>query len=373
VVKARLTAEQLVARFTRLGYSRAEPPVLQPAEVFLDLSGEDIRRRMFVTTDAEGRELALRPEFTIPIARLYLASADAGHKAAYSYCGPVFRLRPGESGEFVQAGIESFGRADQAAADAEIIALGLDAVEAAGDITPDVRLGDVGLFTALTSALDLPAPVLRRLTSAFAQGKLSPATLPGVLAIEALGREHAGLLTTLSGQDPRAARAFVEDLLKIAGISSVGGRSAGEIAERFLAQAEGVEGTVGTEVQHILSRYLAISGDPDSVAAELRDLTEQAGIDLDATLDEFETRSGFLAARGIEIETIRFSTSFGRNLDYYTGMVFEIRDVNTENGKPLVGGGRYDRLVATLAAGKGLSVPAVGCSIWMDRLMGDAA
>src|ERR671914_659347 len=76
------------------------PPALLPrAGPFLDLSGEDIRRRMYLTTDAEGHELCLRPDLTIPVARDYLASPAAGRPAAFCYLGPVFRQRAGRSGE----------------------------------------------------------------------------------------------------------------------------------------------------------------------------------------------------------------------------------------------------------------------------------
>src|SRR5499426_2920805 len=109
-------AEALVASFERAGYSRVAPAMLQPAEPFLDLSGEDIRRRMFLTTDPQGREMCLRPDLTIPVSRAYLQSATAGRPAGFCYLGPVFRHRPGASAEFVQVGIESFGRQDKAAA-----------------------------------------------------------------------------------------------------------------------------------------------------------------------------------------------------------------------------------------------------------------
>ena len=108
-------ADTLLAHFAAAGYPRCEPPILQPASVFLDLSGEDIRHRLFLSSDASGAEHCLRPEFTIPISRVYLASADAGRPVGYSYCGPIFRYRPNASGEFVQAGLESFGRRDRAA------------------------------------------------------------------------------------------------------------------------------------------------------------------------------------------------------------------------------------------------------------------
>ena len=104
--------DALIALFEREGYARVEPPVLQPADVFIDLSGEDIRRRMFVTQDAAGRELCLRPEYTIPVCLQHLDRDRRGSPPSYSYGGPVFRLRTGESGEFLQAGIESIGRPD---------------------------------------------------------------------------------------------------------------------------------------------------------------------------------------------------------------------------------------------------------------------
>src|SRR6202048_4446017 len=111
-------AEELVTHYERAGYLRVAPAILQPAEPFLDLSGEDIRRRMFLTTDPRGREMCLRPDLTIPVSRAYLQSATAGKPSGFCYLGAVFRHRPGASAEFVQVGIESFGRQDKAAADA---------------------------------------------------------------------------------------------------------------------------------------------------------------------------------------------------------------------------------------------------------------
>src|SRR5690349_1515987 len=93
-------------------YERA---VLQPSEPFLDLSGEDIRKRMYLTTAPGGLELCLRPDLTIPVSRDYLASPQAGKPAGFCYLGPVFRHRNDQPAEFLQAGIESFGRSDKAA------------------------------------------------------------------------------------------------------------------------------------------------------------------------------------------------------------------------------------------------------------------
>jgi ATP phosphoribosyltransferase regulatory subunit len=363
-------AGALLALFADAGYSRIEPPVLQPVDVFLELGGEDIRRRMFVTSDGDGREWALRPEYTIPVARSWLASGAGGGAAAFSYSGPVFRLRRGaESAEFVQTGIESFGRDDREAADAEVLALSLQAVALAGMERPQVRLGDVAIFTALLDGLDLPPARARQLRRTFAQGALDTATLDLIPDTASDGR-HAGLLKALEGQDPREARAFVEDILQIAGISSVGGRTAHEIAERFLSQAAAeAEGGIGREAREVLGRFVRITGDPDAASAQLRALAAEAGLDLGDVLDAFDARTGFIAARGVDVTTLTFQASFGRNLDYYTGAVFEIVDARRPERRPVVGGGRYDRLLQTLGASA--PVAAVGCSIWLDRLPDD--
>src|ERR1700736_4387239 len=154
-------AEALLLPFAQAGYIQAEPAILQPAEPFLDLSGEDIRKSLYLTTDASGEELCLRPDLTIPVARDYLASGRAGEPLGFSYLGPVFRYRGGQPSEFLQAGIESFARLDRAAADAEMLALALEASAAFGLTDVEIRTGDVALFNALIDALGL-YPVWRR-------------------------------------------------------------------------------------------------------------------------------------------------------------------------------------------------------------------
>ncbi|KAA2238348.1 ATP phosphoribosyltransferase regulatory subunit [Salinarimonas soli] len=350
----------LIALFGREGYARLEPPILQPADVFLDLSGEDIRRRMFVTQDATGAELCLRPEYTIPVCRHHRATRGT-EPAAYAYCGPVFRLRAGETGEFLQAGIESIGRSDATAADAEILALALEGLQAVGAGPVSVRLGDMGLLDAVIEALRLPATAKRRVMRAVVSGR----GLAGLTGSEGgASPEHAGLLAALEGQAPQAARAFVEDVLSIAGITTVGGRSAGEIAERFLERAANRSGLVPEEARTVLTRYLGIAGDPDGAAVAVRSLAREAGLDLEAALAAFEERVGFMAARGLDVGAFGFRADFARNLDYYTGFIFEAHAPGHE--KPLVGGGRYDRLLRHLGAPE--PTPAVGCAFWLDRI-----
>jgi ATP phosphoribosyltransferase regulatory subunit len=362
--------ETVIAPFEREGYARAEPAILQPVEPFLDLSGEDIRRRIFLTQDEDGREWCLRPEYTIPVALAHIASGSS-EPASYCYAGPVFRMRAGEPGEFAQSGLESFGRTDFAAADAEIMALTVEAAAALGLAQPRLLMGDVALLGALLDRLGVPQAARRRLLRAVAQGKGAAA----VAALEPPAGEvehaHAGLLKALEGQDPKAARAFVEDVLSIAGISTVGGRSAGDIAERFLARAAERDNPVNGEASGVIARALAIGGDPDGASAAWRKLAGEAGLDLAEALDAFDERTGFLAARGVDVGAISFSAAFARNLDYYTGFIFELHDPARPDLKPIAGGGRYDGVLKRLGAAG--AVPAVGASLWLDRLAGGKA
>ena len=372
-------AGALLASFERAGYTRLTPAILQPAEPFLDLSGEDIRKRMYLTTDPQGRELCLRPDLTIPVSRDYLASPSAGTPQGFCYLGPVFRHRKekseGDNGssEFLQAGIESFGRSDTAAADAEMLALGLEATGHYGLSKPDIRMGDVALFSALVTALDLAPAWKRRLIKDFNHKSSLAHDLDRLSISPSHARpEYQGVLAALAGSDPKAAHALVTDLLSIAGITAVGGRSVGEIADRFLEQAAlGAQTSLPKETRALIEKFLAISGDPDEAAAELRAFARQAfvrhaKVALDAALDLFESRTGFLAARGVDVSRIRFSTAFGRGLDYYTGYVFELHDPGARVMGQLVAGGRYDGLLTRLGSPK--SIPAVGFAVWIERL-----
>jgi ATP phosphoribosyltransferase regulatory subunit len=364
-------ADLLVGSYERAGYARVSPAILQPAEPFLDLAGEDMRRHMYLLADSAGHELCLRPDLTIPVARDYLASS-AARPAGFCYLGAVFRDRgpsfPSGSGEFLQAGIESFGRTDTAAADAEALSLGLEATAHYGIDDPAILTGDVSLFSALIAALKLAPAWKRRLLKDFNRKATLAEDLQRLALAPVNGRpEHQGVLAALADANPKAAHALVTDLLSIAGISAVGGRSIGEIADRFVEQAElGASNALPGETRALIERFLAVAGTPDDAVAALRALAEDAGISLDPALDLFESRTGFLAASGVDVTRIRFETGFGRGVDYYTGFVFELHDRQSRAEGQLVAGGRYDALLTRLGSAR--PVPAVGLAVWIERL-----
>jgi ATP phosphoribosyltransferase regulatory subunit len=361
-------ADSLVAAFARAGYARVSPAILQPAEPFLDLSGEDMRRRMFLVTDAVGREFCLRPDLTIPAARDYLASTAATQPAGFCYLGPVFRDRGAASGEFLQAGIESFGRVDKAATDAEVLALGVAATAHYGLADPRIVMGDVALFAALIAALDLAPAWKRRLLKDFNRKATLAHDLERLTLATRQGRsEYQGVLAALANANPKAAQALVTDLLSIAGKSAVGGRSIGEIADRFVEQAElGASSALPSETCTLIARFLAIASTPPDAAAALRTLAAEARISLGSALDLFENRIELLAVRGVDVNRIQFATAFGRGVDYYSGFVFELHDPAGRVEGQLAAGGRYDVLLSRL--GSPQPVAAVGFAAWIERL-----
>jgi ATP phosphoribosyltransferase regulatory subunit len=328
---------------------------------------------MYLVTDTAGREFCLRPDLTIPVARHYLASATAPQRASFCYLGPVFRDSGITSGEFLQAGIESFGRSDTAAADAEVLALGIEATAHYGLAAPRIVIGDVALFSALITALDLAPAWKRRLLKDFNRKTTLAQDLERLTLAGRQNRsEYQGVLAALANANPKAAQALVTDLLSIAGKSAVGGRSIGEIADRFVEQAElGASSALPSETCALIGRFLAVTGTPSKAAAALRALAGEARVALGPALELFESRIGALAGRGVDVDRIEFATAFGRGVDYYTGFVFELHDPAARVDGQLVAGGRYDGLLSKL--GSPQPVAAVGFAVWIERLAALAA
>ncbi|ESR25495.1 ATP phosphoribosyltransferase regulatory subunit [Lutibaculum baratangense] len=345
-----------------------EPAILQPATVFLDLTGEDIRRRLYLVQDPEGRELCLRPDYTIPVSRAHLAEGRAERPARYAYMGPVFRYRPSGAGpgEFTQAGVEIYGAPDPEATDAEVMSLALEAVRLFGLERPALRIGDPSILMRFVEELKLPEPWPRRLRAGFGRNG-------GVLDVlrqaanPPPANDRARFLAALARGDQGAARAAVEEMVSIAGIAPVGGRTPEEIAQRLVEQAElAVAGGLDERAIALLQEVAGVRGGPREALDRLETLARAAGVEVGAALQSWHRRLDALEASGAGAAAMEFVGDFGRRLDYYTGFVFEIDDPARPEVGPMVGGGRYDRLLSLLGAPE--EVAAVGCSIWIDRL-----
>jgi ATP phosphoribosyltransferase regulatory subunit len=332
-------------------------PMLQPADPFLDTAGEALRRRIFLSEGESGESLCLRPEFTIPVCRAHIASA-ADTPARYGYCGPVFRQRREGANEFIQAGIEDLGDADHAAADARSLADALALLAAlAPALTPRVVLGDEALFAAVLAALKLPDVWRARLVRFFGDGPKLEAALKGMAAPAPETQRFAGL-------DRARIIAALEPEMEAAGLLEAGGRTPDDIAERILEKRALAATGIDPKARAAIALWLKVEAGLGASLEAIDAFAKAHRLDLGAARDAFASRLKALRATGMQLAPVRFSASFGRPLDYYSSMQFEV--FAPGGTLPLVGGGRYDRLLTLLGAGK--PIPGVGFSLWLDRV-----
>ncbi|AIK41708.1 Histidine--tRNA ligase [Brucella anthropi] len=343
-----------------------EIPLIQPADPFLDMAGEDLRRRIFLTENENGDSLCLRPEFTIPVCRNHIA-LNAATPKRYAYLGEVFRQHRDGAAEFLQAGIEDLGASDEAASDARSIADALSCVRAAApEAELEIVLGDQSVFAGMLKALGLPQGWRKKLLRSFGDANSMEqvlAELTGAQRRDPLPETLAGLVA--EGDESGLARMLEAEMLE-AGISPSAGRSPAEIARRLIEKEDLAATRFPASALDLLKQFLETRVTLDSAAVTLRAFASEHALDLAAVLQKFEARSEAIANAGIATKDIIYDASFGRPLDYYTGLVYEIRAPGVEKEGVLAGGGRYDRLLTMLGASE--NIPGVGFSIWLDRL-----
>jgi ATP phosphoribosyltransferase regulatory subunit len=357
-------ASDIAALFAERGAGMVDVPVLQPADPFLDMAGEDLRRRIFLTESETGAALCLRPEFTIPVCLDHIAS-QAGTPRRYGYLGEVFRQRREGGNGFFQAGIEDLGETDAAAADARSIA---DAYALLALALPRralaVTLGDQSVFEAVLAALGLPRGWRMRLARAFGSADQLEAALADLANPPKAAVLPARIAELVADGDRTALAAQIAEGMEEAGLSAALGRTPDEIARRLIEKAELRSVRLSAEAFSALKAFLAIRAPLDAAADVLEGFAAGAGISLGAALERFSARAQAVAGHGLSGAAITYDAAFGRPLDYYTGLVFEI--ACHDAARPLAGGGRYDRLLTLLGARA--PIPGVGFSVWLDRV-----
>lgn len=350
--------------FARRGAELTDVAILQPADPFLDTAGEDLRRRIFLTESETGEELCLRPEFTIPVCRDHIAT-KAETPRRYSYLGEVFRQRRDGEAEFFQAGIEDLGDKDAARADARSVGDAYALLRAtAPKAELSVTLGDQAVFEAVLAALGLPRGWRMRLARAFGSKRMLEAALAD-LASQSHTSAIAGPAALLvAGGDEAALIAHISQGMAAAGLPSNEGRTADEIARRLIEKAELASVRLSDEAFAALKEFLAIHVPLEQAADRLNAFAADAKLSLGAAAQTFAARIEALREQDLPLVDVSYDAAFGRPLDYYTGLVFEISARGAD--KPLAGGGRYDRLLTLLGAKS--PITGVGFSVWVDRI-----
>ncbi len=352
------------APFEGAGAVSLDVPVLQPLALLLDLAGEAMRPRLFVVQSEGGEETALRPDFTIPIARAHIASgAKAGRYIyegkAFRAAGPLAANGAARAEEFLQLGLEAYGGGDPVAADVEILVLAWRSALAGGRTDASLVLGDVSLFAALIDDMGLEPGLAARLKRAFGRPRLLGAELAG--EAEAAPAPQSRLAGLLAGLPEAEAVELLEEVWSLAGVSPVGGRPPLEIARR-LAARNGVGAGARLDPAHAdqVRAFLAIEDAPSAAVSALEAL---AGPALSVRLGDWRRRLEMLAEAGLPVARGRFGAGFGRAFGYYDGPLFEVRSAALGADRPLAAGGRYDGLVGRLGGQGTGGGGAAGCMV----------
>jgi ATP phosphoribosyltransferase regulatory subunit len=349
------------APFARAGAATVEVSVLQPLALLLELSGEAMRPRLFVVQAEGGEELALRPDFTIPVARAHIDSGAAAGR--YAYEGKAFRAAPAGSAraeEFLQVGVEAFGDGDPAAADAEVVGLAWRSAAAGGRADLSLIVGDIALFAAFVDSLALSPALAARLKRLFTRPRLLQAELDRAGA--GPDETAARLVNPLEGVPAGEGEAALRRLWAIAGIEPVGGRPAEAIVRRLAERTEAARTPPLTPAQAEAVRgYLAVSASPQAAFEAIRGLAGPSPASLEVAIDGWRRRLAAVAAEGVPADRITLTAAFGRAFGYYDGLVFEVRSAALGEERPVAAGGRYDGLPARLGAPAARG--AVGCMV----------
>lgn len=336
-------AADLRAAFERAGAIPVETPVLQPAETLLDLYGEDIRARAYVTSDALRGEQMLRPDFTVPVVQMHMR--EGAEPARYTYAGEVFRRQEEDedrANEYIQVGYEIFDRSNVAAADAEVFAL---ITSALNGLNLRAATGDIGVLMAAVGGLNTTG----RRKTALMRHIWRPQRFRALL--ERFGgraEAPATRMALLAAADPFSGAGPV-----------VGLRGRAEVAARIAALREDAQTPpIAAAELDALEALLGVRETAPLALDHLRRIAAELP-QIEPALDRLAARIDALAARGVNVDKLDFEASYGRtSMEYYDGFVFGFYAGNRPDLPPIATGGRYDALTRLL--GHGTEIPAVG-------------
>ncbi len=372
--------DAIAATLRRYAYAAINPPILESALPFLNRSGEDIRRQMYIFADPAGQELCLRPELTIPVCRAYLrqlqgqdaARNTSAREARLSYFGPAFTYEAAGAGrarQFYQAGAEYIGAPAHEAADAEIFAAALDCLQAVGLTQTAVEIGDVEIRNAFIDQLpisDKSKTRIRRIALRNPNAAVLAATKAAAAADET--NQFGELATLLAAAEPGKAELLIREIFALADVRHVGGRTPEEIVERLTSRTAQQAEPISAELIQGVVALLNIRAAPEAAFKAIREHFRQFRIGaIDAVLERCDRRLRYVEAyRGGPV-AVQFNVGLRRGLEYYTGFLFEIYAKDMRQIGHVCGGGRYDNLLEGLGASE--AIPAVGFGIGLDRLL----
>ena len=345
-MKSKKLSEQIIKIFKSNGFILTEPDVLLDSEYIIQRSGENFRRSMLTFENEDGKVMCLRPDLTVAACLKFLEKKS---KSKIYYSGQAYRRKNKKGSDLIndQLGIEILGSKNQLQDDLEVIKTIVNSAEKIKRRNIQIKISDISLFKRLINALDIPERWKLRLVRHFWRPQYF--------------NELLNRLEKNSDIDPITfdidKKRFYE-MKKMHKDKVIAGRSVKEILKRFDKKIKDPRSfTEGKRIAKIIKSFLKINCKLITLEEKLLDFAKKNKLKKNI----FKELKLIQNLKKLNKEVI-FITNLGRNIEYYTGVVFEV----FAGKKEIARGGRYDDLLKSLGAKK--KIPAVGAAINLNNI-----
>ena len=346
-MKSKNLSEKILRSVKSKGFKYIELPSVIEANHIVQRSGENFRKFMFSFTDINGKELCLRPDLTIASCLRYLENNLKGKEKIF-YSGQAYRKVQSKKDKIIrnQIGFEILGSKNEKKDDIEIINTSLKILQNIKYSSGKLTIGNIEIFNLLISKLDIPKRWKLRLSRHFWR--------------EEYFKDLLKRLETNADIDPTIVEIDKKrylNLLKKNPETMIAGRSVSEILKRFDTKIKDPrQAHRGKKVSRIIKSFLKIKCPINKAAEVLNKFFKKNRINLAVDQKYFP-----ISNNKISKLNVAFASSFGRQQEYYTGMVFKIDLTFKSKDINIINGGRYDNLLSDLGSKK--QIAAVGAAV----------
>jgi len=345
-MKSKKLSEIIIKDFKSNGFALSEPDVLLDSEYIIERSGEKFRSSMLTFEREDGKMMCLRPDLTVASCIGFLQKKSP---SKIYYSGQAYRRSSIKGSSFIndQLGIEILGSKNQTQDDFKVISTILNSVKKIKSKKVQVKVGDISLFKNLINALDMPERWKLRLIRHFWRPRYFEELL------KRLEKNTDIDAVTFDADKKRFYEMKNLDQDKI-----IAGRSILEILKRFDKKIKDPRSfSDGKKIVKIIKSFLKISCKLSELDKKLLGFAKKNNIKKNI----FKDLKSIQNLKKLN-QDINFIANFGRDIEYYTGIVFEV----FSGKKEIARGGRYDDLLKSLGAKK--DIPAVGAAINLKNI-----
>ncbi len=361
--------------FINKGYTFCNPAMTIPADIVMNFMGEDVRNRLLFTSSPGGDELCLRPDFTLPLAISYINNELQSNKFVYdgyAFRFPSINEKTRYCPEFRQIGIENFGDKNKIDAEGDVISQAYEILSSFYDDHLEIKISDISMFYQLLDHLNIDTHLFNRFRRLYWRGLSATEIKDSIKKIINTRFDIKPRLDLIEEykNNNLSSIAFIQKLAGSDDLSVFSGRQPDDIVKRYIDKSElSNNNAINDTVIEQITEFLSIKGNISKITQLLDNFQKKYHIDFAEGIENLENRIKILRKNQIPTDMIEFNATLSRKVEYYTGLVFEVRMKNKNKNEPIAIGGRYDKIFEQL--GSKDPIPAVGCSIYVDRLLFD--